>query len=196
MLARSRIAANSGWSSSCLSSFAALCRARNENKNKPLKVQRNGRLSVKYERKQCGEERRGASRKCRYVSVCVNVSERVYTCLSRLWRFFSNTELGAAKKKIIVVVAAAVVVFSSADGNSYFSSCAIFNFFALARERFSYCTRHSALSSSLVWVSFACLTYAASVIHSHAHTYNRIHIKLISCRRLHLCCRSLVVFIW
>lgn len=59
MLARSRNAANSyrrivGPELV----YCSLSRARNENKNKPLKVQRNGRLSVKYERKQCGEERR------------------------------------------------------------------------------------------------------------------------------------------
>lgn len=81
---------------------------------------------MKYERKQCGEERRVARVPlCDRVYACVY--ERVYTCLSRLWRFFSNTELGAAKKKIIVTVAvaAAVVVSSSADGNSYFSSYAI-----------------------------------------------------------------------
>lgn len=50
---------------------------RNENKNKPLKVQRNGRLSVKYERKQSGEENvatlreQHAEREC----MCVRVSE-------------------------------------------------------------------------------------------------------------------------
>lgn len=64
---------------------------------------------------------------CEWLCEWVNalwVRARVCTCLSRLWRFFSY------KKKIAVVVVAVtvvvIVVCSSADGNSYFSSCAIF----------------------------------------------------------------------
>lgn len=69
MLAHSRNAANSiytykslcrscgSWLVGVASLALFLSGARNENKNKPLKVQRNGRLSVKYERKQSGEER-------------------------------------------------------------------------------------------------------------------------------------------
>lgn len=93
MLAHSRNAANSiihtYESLSCRScaSFVARRRrrcsrslvrsgARNENKNKPLKVQRNGRLSVKYERKQSGEEmprdsQRATCRERVHVCVCV-----------------------------------------------------------------------------------------------------------------------------
>lgn len=69
MLAHSRNAANSiytykslscrscgSWLVGVASLALFLSGARNENKNKPLKVQRNGRLSVKYERKQSGEE--------------------------------------------------------------------------------------------------------------------------------------------
>lgn len=54
--------------------------ARNENKNKPLKVQRNGRLSVKYERKQSGEEKPRDSQRAtcqERVHVCMRVSECV-----------------------------------------------------------------------------------------------------------------------